>query len=178
MNTTDNRYAKALFQLSQEKNSLDDVYAALKEIDRMINALAEFREFLVNPLLSFPERETVLNALFKGKTPDLVLRFLLFVSYKKRINRLKEIIDAFDGLYLAVHNQTRVVVQTALALNDEDKKTIDARLQEKLHQQVLTQWQLTPDIIGGFRIFAKGLLYDYSFKSQLNNFRQSSTQKV
>ena len=178
MNTTDNRYAKALFQLSQEQNSLDDIHASLKDIDRMIDALAEFREFLVNPLLSFPEREQILNALFKGKTPDLVLRFLLFISYKNRISRLKEIIDAFDELYLAVHNQTRAVVQTALPLSDDDKKTIDIRLQEKLHQQVLTQWQVTPDIIGGFRIFAKGLLYDYSFKSQLNNFRQSITQKV
>ncbi len=62
----------------------------MTEIRRLIIDMQDFRQFLSNPLLSYEERCAVLKALFEGKVPELIFRFLLFITYKSRLNILKE----------------------------------------------------------------------------------------
>ncbi len=176
MSQTADRYSKALFELAQEQNNLEVVQATMSDIGKLIVNLNDFRQFLSNPLLSYEERCAVLKALFKGKIPELAFRFLLFITYKSRLNILKDIIDSFDGMYLSGTHQMRALVKTALPINNEDKAFINQHLQDKFHQQMITQWILDPLLIGGFRIFAQGKIYDYSFKNQLNHFFQQATQ--
>ena len=117
----------------------------------------------------------MLKALFEGKVPVLVYQFLIFIAYKNRLNILEEIIGSFDEMYLSITNQMRVDVKTALPINDEEKAFIAQRLKDKFHQEILPKWILDPSLIGGFRIFAQGKLYDYSFKNQLDHFLQQTT---
>jgi len=175
MSQTADRYSKALFELAREQDSLEPVQKALTEIRDLIIDLGDFRQFLSNPLLSYEERCTVLKALFEGKVPDLVYRFLLFITYKSRLDILEYIIPSFDNLYLSSTHQIRAYVKTALPLNDAEKVFINQHLHNKFHQQMITQWTLDPSLIGGFRIFAQGKVYDYSFKNQLEGFTQSIT---
>ena len=172
------RYAKALFDIAQEQNNLEAVQAALVNLGSLIHDLPEFRHFLRNPLFSFQDRSTVLKALFEGKIPDIVCKFLLFITYKDRLNILKNIIEAFDGLYLVQTHQLRSCVTTAFPVNNDDKILINRCLQDKFRLQMITQWDLEPSLIGGFRIYAQGQIYDYSFKNQLNHFLQQTTQPV
>lgn len=176
MSQTADRYSKALFELAQEQNNLEAVQATMSDIGKLIINLNDFRQFLSNPLLSYEERCAVLKALFEGKIPELNYRFLLFITYKSRLNILKDIIDSFDGMYLSGTHQMRAFVKTAMPIKAEDKVFINQHLQDKFHQQMITQWTLDPSLIGGFRIFAQGKIYDYSFKNQLNHFFQQATQ--
>lgn len=170
MSQISNRYAKALFDTVQEQNNLEAVQAALTDIASLILELKDFRLFLSNPLLSLEERGAVLKALFEGKIPDVVYRFLLFIVHKNRLNILQEIIVSFDGLYLSSTCQLRAFVKTAFPVQEEDQVIINSRMQDKFHQRMITQWDLDPDLLGGFCIYVGGRVYDCSFKSQLNNF--------
>ena len=78
-------------------------------------------------------------------------------------------------MYLVSTHQMRVYVKTALPIKDEDKAFINQHLHDKFHQQMITRWTIDPSLIGGFRIFAQGKLYDYSFKNQLSHFFQQTT---
>ncbi len=176
MSQTADRYSKALFELAQEQNILEAVQASMSDIRKLILNLEDFRQFLSNPLLSYEERCATIKALFEGKVPDVLYRFLLFITYKSRLDILKDMIISFDGMYLLSTHQMRVYVKTALPIKDEDKAFIDQRLHDKFHQKMITQWILDPSLIGGFRIFAQGKLYDYSFKNQLDHFLQQTTQ--
>ena len=100
--------------------------------------------------------------------------FLLFITYKNRLNMLQEIIESFDSLYLSSTHQLRALVKTALPIKEEDKIFINQHLQDKFHQRMITRWDLEPSLLGGFRIYAQGQMYDYSFKNQLNRFLQQS----
>jgi F-type H+-transporting ATPase subunit delta len=174
MSQTADRYSKALFELAQEQNSLEAVQNTMSDIRKLIINLNDFRQFLSNPLLSYEERCTVLKALFEGKVPDLVFRFLLFITYKSRLSILKNIVESFDNMYLLKTHQMRVYVKTALPISDADKASINQHLQDKFHQQVIARWTTDPSLIGGFHIFAQGKLYDYSFKNQLSHFLQQT----
>jgi F-type H+-transporting ATPase subunit delta len=176
MSQTADRYAKALYELAEEQNNLELVESTLSELRTLMANLPEFRQFLTNPLLSYEERSAILKNLFEGKMPELTYKFLIFITYKGRLDILKNIIESFDNMYLARTDQMRAYVKTALPVSDEDKALINKHMQDKFHHQMLTQWTIDPSLIGGFRIFAQGKLYDYSFKNQLSHFFQQSTQ--
>ena len=178
MSQTADRYAKALFELVKEQNNLEAVEGSMTDIRNIIIESKDFRLFLSNPILSYGERCVILNALFKGKIPELVFKFLLFITYKKRLSILKNIIESFDHLYLAGTNQLRAYVTTALLIEENDKVLFNQRLCDKFQHNVLIRWSTNPSLIGGFRLFLQDKMYDYSFKNQLNNFFQQTTQSA
>ena len=90
-----------------------------------------------NPLLSYEERCAVLKALFEGKVPELTYKFLLFITYKSRLDILKDIIESFDNMYLLSTHQMRAYVKTALPIEEEDKVFINQHLQDKFQQQMI-----------------------------------------
>lgn len=175
MSQTADRYANALFELAGAANDLELTQDTMAQIRKIIIGSQDFRQFLSNPLLSYEERSTVLKALFEGNVPELVHKFLIFITYKGRLSILKSIIESFDRLYLSHTHQMRAYVKTAMPVKEEDKTFINQHLADKFHQQMITQWAVDPSLIGGFRIFAEGKLYDYSFKSQLDHFFQQTT---
>ena len=175
MSQTADRYAKALFELDKE-NILEAVQLNLTEIRNLINTLEDLRQFLSNPLLSYEERCVVIKSVFEGKVPDLTYKFLLFITYKSRLDILKDMIQSFDALYLISTNQLRAYVTTATSLEKEERVLINQKLCEKFQHNMLTNWNTDPSLIGGFRIFVQGKIYDYSFKSQLNHFYQQTIQ--
>lgn len=172
MSQTSDRYAKALFELVQEQDNLEAVQDSMTDMRNIIIESKDFRLFLNNPILSYEERCVILKALFEEKVPELVFKFLLFITYKKRLGLLKDIIESFDKLYLAGTNQLRAYVTTALAVAKNDKTLFNQRLSDKFQHRILTRWSTDPSLIGGFRIFLQDKMYDYSFKNQLNNFIQ------
>ena len=176
MSQTADRYAKALFELAKEQNVLEAVQTSLSEIRGLMNDLESFRSFLSNPLLSYEERCAVLKALFEGKVPDIAYKFFLFITYKGRLDMLADMIQSFDSLYLIATDQLRANVTTAVVLEKEERVLINQQLRNKFKHDILIKWNSDPSLIGGFRIFAQGMIYDYSFKSQLNHFFQQMTQ--
>ena len=89
---------------------------------------------------------------------------------------LNDIIESFDSLYLTSTNQLRAYITTASPLENEDRVFIIQHLRDKFRHNVLIKWNIDLSLIGGFRIFAQGRIYDYSFKNQLNHFLQQTTQ--
>jgi len=176
MSQTSNRYAKALFELAKEQDALEAVQTTLTEIKSLIYNLEDIRQFLNNPLLSYDERCATLRIMFEGKIPDLTYRFLLFITYKNRLHILKDIIESFDSLYLISTNQLRAFVTTALPIESQEREFINQKLHDKLKHNILTKWNIDLSLIGGFRIFVDGKIYDYSFKNQLNHFFQQTTK--
>ena len=178
MSQTDDRYAKAFFEIAKEQDDLEAVQNSMTEIKDLILNLENFRQFLDNPLLSYEERRTVLKALFEGKVPELAFRFLLFITHKNRLGILKDIIESFDRLYMTSTGQLRACVITALPIEKDDQTLIERRLRDKFHLNMLTKWKIDPSLIGGFLIFIQGQIYDYSFKNQLDRFYQQAALPV
>ena len=178
MSQTADRYAKALFELVKEQNNLEAVENSMTDIRNLIIESQDFRLFLNNPILAYEKRCVILKILFEGKIPDLAFKFLLFITYKKRLSILKNIIESFDHLYLSNTNQLRAYITTALPINEADKTFFNQRLCDAFKHNILTKWSTDLSLIGGFRIFLQDKMYDYSFKNQLNNFFQHTTQSA
>jgi F-type H+-transporting ATPase subunit delta len=178
MSQAADRYAKALFESVQSPDDLEEAQASMSSIRDIIIGSKDFRLLLSNPILSYEECCAILKALFEGKVPAIVFQFLLFVTHKKRLSILKDIIESFDRLYLVQTDQLRAYVTTAMPIAEDEKAVFNQRLCDKCQHPMLTRWRTDPSLIGGFRVFLEGQIYDYSFKDQLNRFYQQATQPV
>ncbi len=167
------RYAKSLFNLAQKSNSVEDIHAALVSMAGLLKAIPSLREFVHNPLIGVNERNKVLSSVFLSRVPDLLMKFLLFISIKNRLDLLEGIIRSFDGIYLKSQNKVRADIITALDIGDEAKKNVLDALGRVYNKTIVPDWQLSASLIGGFKIFIEGRLHDSSFISQLEEYKQS-----
>ena len=80
------RYAKAFFEIAQEKNSLETVAGDFTALYAAIEQSEELSSFLKAPLISSEKRVAVLKAALEGKIETLTFEFLVFLVRKKRLN--------------------------------------------------------------------------------------------
>ncbi len=172
------RYSKALFEIAQEQNKLDAVWEDLSELFDVYKKSEDVREIFLNPLMDETLKIKLLTACFQGKIDDILLRFLSFLAKKDRLNLLVYIFESFKKFMDDFKNQTRVVVQTVTELDEESKNLLLNKLKTITHKNILSQWNINPDMIGGIRVYAQGRLYEHSFKNELQDFKRKALERV
>ncbi len=166
------RYAQALFDLAEGENSLDLIYVSFQEISTLLKEKQDLKVFIHNPLLSSEEKILVIQRVFDNKVPKLLYKFLLFLIVKNRLGVLGGIFESFDDLFLQKNNQMRVNLQTPYSLKEDQKKSIQQKLNDKYHKEISLDYQVKLELLGGFRLLADGVVFDGTIKTQLEQFRQ------
>lgn len=156
------RYAAAFYT--------SEVRQALIGLGDLIKTSAELRVFMVNPLLTIKEKAGILRVVFKGRLPAAVDHFVQFINSKGRLAFLPAIIEAFEDLDLEERGQVKAQVETAFVLSQEDRHSFTVRLKNICGKNVMTDFRLNPALLGGFRIWVQGRLFDASIQSQLADF--------
>jgi F-type H+-transporting ATPase subunit delta len=172
------RYAQALFEDSTEKGVLDANALQLGEIAAIIDQSEDFKRFIHNPVLAVTEKEQVIKALFGSKVSESLLRFLNFLIFKGRLNLLKEIAEEFEEFYLNAQKKTRVVIQSAEAIDDDLKTQLLNKLKAISSLELVPKFELVPSMIGGIRVYAQGKLFEYSFKNELRDFKRKALERI
>ena len=93
------RYAQALFDLSQERSKLTAVHHDLQEISDLANRSGDLKYFLDDPVIAREKSRVVLEEIFHGKIDALTFKFLLFLGEKNRLRHFLSICAIFNGLY-------------------------------------------------------------------------------
>ena len=167
-----NRYAQALFELSEKEGAVYPVYISMQEIGTLLKEKNDFKVFIQNPLLTLEERVQVIKSVFQNRIPKILYTFLLFLNVKDRLNILADIVECFDEIYLEKNNKMRASLETAFELHKEQVSSIEKKLNEKYKKEISLDCQVKPELLGGFRLLAEGTLYDGTIKTQLEQFRQ------
>ncbi len=146
------RYAKAFFDLAQEKSALEAVVSDFEAIGAAIENSMEFNTFLKAPLISSEKRVAALKALFESKIDKTTFEFLIFLERKNRIDILSGVISEFAKLNDRLNNIERISITTAFPMADDQVAAIKAQLQKKLGKSILAEVVVEPGLIGGFKI--------------------------
>lgn len=172
------RYARALFELSLEQNRLSAVLKDLSGLKALIDQVPDFRIFLKNPIVRKSDQERLMTSLFKGRADDLVMRFILFLIDKSRLNVLDEILECMEELKLDMDDAVRVRVVSERSLPESLARQILSRIRERLGKKIIADYAVDDCLVGGFKIYIKDQVYDASLKSQLNRFHQDILSNV
>jgi F-type H+-transporting ATPase subunit delta len=182
-NTIARPYARAVFQVAQENDALEELSRSLGIAGEML-ADGQVASFLANPALSDDERLQFLTDLFaKMAGKDSVFagssehgrNFLKLLLEYGRVNVLPEISDRFDALKADVENTVDVTVTSAAALSDALVKEVETALKSRLGRNVSLSTEIDESLIGGAVIRAGDVVIDGSLRARLEGLANALT---
>ena len=173
-----NRYAEALFQLSEEENITKEIYNELHDVVEVIKNNKELDNVLKSPLVAKNEKTQLIEALFNNKINNDLKNFLKILVEKGRISSLKSIELTFKELLNDKHNIIEGTVISAIALTEKQVKELEEKLSKKYNKNVTLENEVDQSILGGVLVRLGNTQIDGSVKTRLNNIKDQLTQEI
>jgi F-type H+-transporting ATPase subunit delta len=166
------RYAAALYALAEDNNALDAVVSDMDGLGRLIDESADFRRLLGSPLIDVNQaRQAALAVLEQEGFGKLVRDLVGVVANNRRLNHLRQIVQAFAALVAERRGIITAHVASAHPLNDVQRQQLRARLIEAGFGNVNIHESLQPELLGGLVVRVGARLYDTSLKSRLQRLQ-------
>lgn len=170
---TARRYAKALYDLAREGGQTEAIGREFEQVAAVLSKEARARDVLTRPWIKPADRRAVAATVAqKAGGRKLVQDFVGLVAERGRADHLPEIAAAYRTLVDAEHGRVRAQVRTAVALTDQEKQELAARLQRALGKKIMVEEQVDATLLGGFIAQVGSLILDGSLDGQLARVRQ------
>ena len=173
------RYAKSIIDLAVEKGQLEILYNDMQYLQAVCKASREFTNLLKSPIITGDKKQLVLDAVTKDKVSQLTAMFNTLLIKKGRESDLPEIVDAVVAQYNQINGIHKVKLVTAVAVSDDLKKSITAKLiGEAGLQNVELETVTDESIIGGFKLEFNNNLVDASILRDLNDVKKQFSHNI
>jgi len=145
------RYAKALLDISIEKNQLETVYADVQWLRAICKSSADFVNLLRSPIIKADKKQKIVDAITQNNINNITAGFLKLMISKGRESNLPEVLPAFINLYKQHNNIHSVILTTAVPVSDEVKNNIVNQVKRSAGvEKIELEEKVNPDLIGGF----------------------------
>ncbi len=175
-----NRYATALLELAEEKNSLEEIAKDVELVKNTLFGSKQIQLMLLNPVIKPDKKLQILTEIFKGKVSDETLNFIVFILKKDRQGILTQIVKRFLELRDERLGIIEAKVLSAVAFTEDQKSRLKLQLEETTNKKIRISFSEDKNLIGGFVIKMNDTIIDASIKRQLEllkeNFLKGSTQ--
>lgn len=170
------KYAAALFKLANREKIAGIVFEDYQSLMKIFKENLPIKNLLETPQILDKDKKKLLQDLFEGKIPEVLLSFLTLLVDKKRIQYLSDIFPEFEKL--VKENQGIVVaeVTTAIPLGDALAQSLRRKLEIKTQKKIEMVKRVDPDIIGGVTVILGDKVIDRSIKYQLSQLREKISQ--
>jgi F-type H+-transporting ATPase subunit delta len=175
-NTISLRYAKALIELSNEKQLTDAVYSDMLEIQSLLFESPELSDFLRTPQVDDRTKSRLINKIFSGHFQDITVKFFNLLIRKGRSKFVIYIVHQFVILYREQSGIVPASIKTAVGMSDKTKQQIIEKIRRATGKNKieLTE-QIDKSLLGGFILSYDGNSYDASIKHKLEKIRNILT---
>ena len=168
------RYAKAMYDIANEKNSINEVYKDMNFINELNSDSLDFKNLLSNSQINFQDKKKLILSLIK-QSNALTERLIDLLIHNKRLKIIGDIASSFIQLYNKHNNIKEATIITASPINNELESKILSMINIKDAKSVNLTNVVNPNIIGGFIIRFDGKEYNASVKQNLNNLKTELT---
>lgn len=168
-------YARSLFEVAREHDSLDEIH---EQLDAFADAVSENRDlqvFLFSPYFSAEEKKESLGKLLEG-ADDNFFRFLELLAERHRMPVIFRIRRTFDDLWAEERRRLEVEVTSAVGLDDDTVKSIGERIEEQTGRDVQLSARVDPDVLGGIVLRVGNMVLDASVRARLERLRRQVTR--
>lgn len=167
-----NRYAKALFEVAEERNSVDAIETQLISVAHAISENEELRRVLLHPQVNSAEKKALVDKLFDKEVGLEVMNLLRLLIDRKRELIIDEVLEAYTHMADFKRGILDVTVTTAVPLDEEEQQDLARRLGDVLGKKLRMHVKVRKEIIGGILLRIGDRLYDGTMAGKLAGFRQ------
>ena len=168
------RYAKAMYDIANEENSVNEVYKDMNFINELNSGSLDLKNLLSNSQINFQDKKKSILSLIK-QSNSLTEKLIDLLIHNKRVKIIGDIASSFIQLYNKHNNIKEATIITASPINNELESKILSMINIKDAKSVNLTNVVNPNIIGGFIIRFDGKEYNASVKQNLNNLKTELT---
>ena len=166
--TSSQRYSLALYELSNEANSLDNVEQHSLAILKLINSSKDFNNLIKNPTVNQEELILVINKISDNfKINTLFKNFMIFLIKKRRFFYLEKILKNFIDVCSDKRGEIKAEIQSAKELSNEEIDKMTDDLTKNFSSKIKLNYKYDESLIGGLIIKIGSTMVDTSIKNKL-----------
>jgi F-type H+-transporting ATPase subunit delta len=166
------RYAKALFQLVIEQDTLEKSYNDMVLLDKVCSESKELSLLLKSPIVKTDKKLKILEEIFGSKISKVTMSFINIITTKKRESLLVLIASSFITLYKAHNKIETATVITAAPLDEALIAEVITFIKKHGDDNVELTEKVDSTIIGGAIIRMGDKQLDSSVSKAISELRQ------
>jgi F-type H+-transporting ATPase subunit delta len=172
------RYAKALVELSHEKNIVDKTKSDLASFAAAVAGQETLQKLFASPAITPDAKKAVIGEL-AGKLglQQTTKRFIEHLAETGRIRHVRDVNEAFEELLAERQNRAMARITTAAPLAGGELAEIRKKLEDVTGKQVEIDALVDPAVIGGARAQIGSVVYDGTIRNQLGKMRERLVKK-
>ncbi|MFZ0088621.1 MAG: ATP synthase F1 subunit delta [Solirubrobacteraceae bacterium] len=168
-------YARALFEVANERDSLDEIHDELGEFADAMNANRELAVFFFSPYFSVQEKKEGLARVVQGASPAFD-NFLQALIERHRMPAIFRIRTDFETLWDEARKRLPVRITSAVKLDSDTVSNLADRIGSQTDRTVEVSTDVDPDILGGVVVRVGNVILDASIANRLEQLRKQVAQ--
>lgn len=162
-------YIKALFDAAGSAATAQTLVEPLERVAVVVREVPEFQAAMVSPLVPPDVKATILERVLERlEVPVPVYRLIQVVQSHYRLEHLEDIAAGFRALVDRSLGRVHARVEVASSLDPEVRNDLVNALERAVGTDVVADFVVTPELLGGFRVQVGSKLFDGSLAGQLN----------
>ena len=163
-------YAEAVFAAAGEQ--YEEVGRDLAAVVRDVFAAdSSVEAYLSSPAVSRRVKGPVIEQAFAGRVSPVVRNLLAVLNQNNRLDLLRSVQAAYQGLLDKRAGRVRVKVRAATPLADDQRERLTQTLAARLGRQPVLDVRVEPELLGGLVVQVGDRVYDTSVRSRINELR-------
>ncbi len=168
-------YARALFEVATEQDSLDEIHDQLGAFADAMNENRQLATFFFSPYFSVTEKKQGLARAVTDANPAFA-NFLQALIERHRMPVIFRIRSDFESLWDEARRLLPVQITSAITLDADTVKKLGDRIGEQVDRQVEMSADVDPDILGGVVLRVGNVILDASIRNRLEQLRKQVAQ--
>jgi len=164
-------YARALFEVAQERGDLDGIREQIAQFADALEGDRGLQTFFFSPYFSTEEKKDGLHKAVDG-ADDAVMNFLELLVEKHRMPAVFRIRRELDAMWREENKMLPVQLTSAIELDAETVESLGRTIGERTGRKVDVTATVNPDILGGIVLRVGNSILDASIRNRLESLRK------
>lgn len=166
------RYATALFDIADERRSLDEVAGDLRQLRAILAESPDLSRLIRSPVLSRGAQGRAVAAVVeRAELSRLVRDFLAVVARNRRLFAVPAMVEAYLARLAARRGEIVAEVTTAQALSEAQLATLNEELRRSAGRRVTVDVRVDAGLLGGLVVKLGSRLVDASINGRLQRLQ-------
>ena len=172
------RYANALFEAAEATNCQDQVFAEMRELNKIYSEPDVVR-YMSSPIIRPAEKiEVVKKAVNNNGLSATTENFLFTLAKKNRLSIFEEIVHAYQSRCDEANGVRRGTVTSASVLPPEERKELEKTVEKVTGKKVILSYEENPDLIGGLIAKVGSYTFDDTLTSHLRRLQDEIKRRA
>ena len=170
---TSKRYAKALYEVAQDRGRVGEVEQDLLHLAETVRVNSDLRDLLEHPAIALEKKKAIIEALFQGKGGSEVYNLLLLLTDRRRTEIVPFLVVDYGKIANEALGQAVAVVTTPKPLTAEEAEAITTYFSRITGKKIRVSSEIDTSLLGGLQVRIGDRLYDGSLSGKLNRLRKT-----